>query len=187
MATRRHISEKEPLDLRAFLNEIKEDVKYKKFARVVATTQKRVDLEANRNEAIASHATRTSRQLHGKKQYSPKALLEASMNDLSVRARLVEIRVNVSIHIELLEEACDALRRYIFTQYREQMNEFQNEAQRKALIERVQGVALEIKTEGNSLLTTLDHIIKDIDQASHLLRNMVEMLKLIDSSKGKVI
>jgi hypothetical protein len=176
------------LDLRGLLVQIKVDPKYKKFARIVQRVSDRLDIEKDRTEALALHASRSSRALHGGKRYSPKALIDASLQDLHARSRLVEIRVKASNHIEVLDDGCDAIKHHLLTQYNQELRPFGTEAQRQALIKRVQRQALDLMVEGKSLLDMLDQIIKDIDQASYSLRATLDSLKLLDGAKaGRVV
>ncbi|WP_391857251.1 hypothetical protein, partial [Vibrio cidicii] len=105
----------EESDLELFLSDIKEDPNYKKFRLVVKGVREKLKIERDQAEAMGLMANRTSRSLHGRKQFSPKSLLEATSNDLSARARLVEIRVRATVNLDLLQEACDALRNHIYT------------------------------------------------------------------------
>ncbi|QBQ74685.1 hypothetical protein BcepSauron_305 [Burkholderia phage BcepSauron] len=175
-------------DLASFLDDLKEDAKFKKFRLILKNTREKMKIERDRAEALGLMANRTSRSLHGRKQFSPKSLLEATSNDLSARARLVEIRVRAKVNIDLLVEACDALRNHIYTEYADEIRQFGSSAeQRKALVERVQGTARTMIVEANAMIDMLDQIIKDIDSASHHLRHMVDVLKLLDGSKGKIV
>src|SRR5271168_1254333 len=140
MATRKT----EDVDVNGLLETIRNDAKYKKFKKIVQTTGERLKIEEDRNEALALHSARTSRTLSGKKAYSPKSLLDAEATDMATRSRLVQIRVQASIHLDLLDEACDAIKRHIFTEYYEELRGFSNEQQRRALIDRIQGVAMEL-------------------------------------------
>jgi hypothetical protein len=175
------------VDVDGLLSQIRKDPKYKKFKLIVQKAGERLKIEADRNEALALFSARTSRTLSGKKQYSAQALLDAEAIDMSTRSRLVQIRVQSSIHLDLLDEACDAIRRHILTQYYEDMRGFSNEQQRKSLIERVQTVAMDIMTEGKSLLDMLDHLIKDIDQSNFSMGRMVDLVEMLNNSKGKVL
>ncbi|MGF3930105.1 hypothetical protein ACQX74_14480 [Staphylococcus aureus] len=178
----------EESDLELFLSDIKEDPNYKKFRLVVKGVREKLKIGRDQAEAMGLMANRTSRSLHGRKQFSPKSLLEATSNDLSARARLVEIRVRATVNLDLLQEACDALRNHIYTEYAQELKQFGSSAeQRKALVERVQGTARTLMTEGKALVDVLDQIVKDIDSASHHLRHMIDVLKLLDGSKGKVV
>jgi len=177
----------EEFDLQDLLAEIRNDPSFTKFKRVVRITGTRLNLEKDREEALASHAARTSRTLHGSKRYSPKDLIDATLTDGRTRSRLVEIRVKASNHIELLEDACDAIKHHLFTEYHEQLKAFSTVDQRSALVKRVQRVALNMVAEGRTLLDLLDQIIKDIDQNGHSLRNSMELLKLLDGAKSGVV
>jgi hypothetical protein len=177
----------EEVDLEELLKTIQVDPKFKKFRLILKTTRERLKIERDRNEALGLMANRSSRALHGRKQYSPKAIMEATANDLQARARLVEIRVKAKIHIDLMEEACDAIKNHLLTEYNEDMRKYGTVEQRKALIERVQGSAKTFVVEGLALIEMLDQIVKDIDQASYHLRYLVDTLKLLDGTKGKIV
>jgi len=180
-------AQKEEFSVDELLRTIRADSRYKKFKRIVETTSERLKIENDRNEALALHLARTSGTLYGKKQYSARSLLEAEANDMAARSRWVHIRVQASIHLNLLDEACDAIKRHIFTQYYDELRGFSNEQQRKALVERVQGVAMDLITDGKSLLDMLDQLIKDADQSSFSMGRMVNVLEMLQNSKGKVL
>lgn len=168
--------------------DIREESEYRKFKKILAKTKERLNIDKDRTEALSMHAGRTSRRLYGTKQYSPKALIDASLNDLSVRSRLVEVRVQCSIHIDLLHDAIKAIKHYITTQYHTELAKFKTVGQRNALIDRVVNEALKAEGEGQALIKLLDDLINDIDKASFQLRNMIEGLKLLAESKsGQVL
>jgi hypothetical protein len=177
----------EEVDIDQLLREIRRDPKYKKFKSIVEKTGERLQVEKDRNESLALFSARTSPTLRYKKQYSAASLLDAEAIDMSTRSRLVHIRVQAKIHLDLLDEACDAIRRHIFTQYHEDLRGFSNEAQRKALVERVQTVAMDIMTDGKSLLDMLDQLIKDLDQTNFSMGHMVKLVEMLSNSKGKVL
>lgn len=118
----------------SFLERVKADLKYKKHRRILKVIQARLNIERDRNEALSLHASRTSRTLYGKSQYSPRAIYDATAKDLSYRARLVEIRQLNAVQISLLTEATQALRRYVLTTYKDEMRGYANEAARKAVL-----------------------------------------------------
>lgn len=166
---------------------IRAESEYKKFRKVVAIVQERLNVDKDRTEALSMHAGRTSRQLHGKKQYSPKALIDASLNDLSVRSRLVEIRVQCSIQIDLLHDAIKAIKHFITTQYHVELAKFKTVGERSAFLERVLATAIEIESGGQALIKLLDDLISDIDKSSYHLSHMVDGLKLLDGSKSGAV
>lgn len=177
----------EEIDLEELFAQVQKDPKFKKFRLILKTTREKLKIERDRNEALGLMANRSSRSLHGRKQFSPKAIMEATANDLSARARLVEIRVKAKIHMDLMEDACEAIKDHLLTEYNEDMRKYSTVEQRKALISRIQGTARSFVVEGNALIDLLDQIIKDIDQASYHLRYLTDMIKTLDGTKGKVV
>jgi len=168
------------------LQSLKSDAKYKKYRNILKTVRGRINVEADMDEILSLHAGRNSRRLFGKDQFSPKAIYEATAQDLSIRARLVEIRQRTSVQSSLLEGAIDQLHKYIRTSYRNSMRGLSNEASRKAGLDAVTNTGNELIVEARTLIDTADQIIRDVDQSGHSIRHMVEILKLLDSSKGKI-
>lgn len=166
------------------LGQIRKDANFKKFRLVFERTQERVDLQAGLQEALTLHAGRSSRKLYGKDQFSLKALVDASLKDLSFRSRMVEIRVQSSTQLSILREAVRSIRKYLSTEYADDLREFSTAEQRKNFVDRTIKSALAFLEEGDSLIDTLDHLIGDIDKASFHLRNMMECLKLLSEGKG---
>lgn len=184
MAARKQIEE---VDLRGLLKEVREDPKYKVFKRIVETAQQRLDIEKDRAEALALHSARTSRSLYTKKKYNPSSVIEASANDMQARSRLVEIRVRASHHVEVVEDAMDAIQDHVMTEYNGELRKYSNEGQRKAVIRRVQKVANNIITDGKNLLSMCDAFIIDIDKASYHLGHMTELIKQLSQSHGNKV
>jgi hypothetical protein len=169
------------------VHEIKEDPNYKKFLRIVENVRKRIDLDVALKEALGLHASRTSRNLHGEDRYSPTKLIDASLKDLSYRARLVEIRVKLDIAFSNLKEAIDAIRRHISTEYSDELRDFSTAEQRRSFVDRVIKNSNQFLVEGEALITTLDHLIKDLDQSGHSMRHIIECLKLVANNSGRNI
>lgn len=163
---------------------VKLDGEYKKFRLLLKNSRTELKIERDRKEALALLAGRTSRELYGKRQFSPKAMLEAASNDMAARSRLVEIRVRMKVHIDLLEDACKAIKNHMLTEYADQMRLFTNQESRTAFVERVQGTARTLLVQGQALIDMLDQIVIDIDKASYHMSNMTSMIVLLDGSKG---
>jgi hypothetical protein len=86
------------------VTEIKNSDNYLKYKKILKLCQSRLDLEVVKTEAMNLHASRTSRSLYGKSQYSIDALVGALMKDLAYRSRMVELRVIVSSESSILED-----------------------------------------------------------------------------------
>ena len=170
----------------ALVQEIRKDPNYAKFLKIVEGIRKRIDLEAITTEALGLHSARTSRSLHGNDRYSPTALIDASLKDLSFRARMVEMRVRLDIAVSNLSEAVAAIKRHISTEYNDELRDFSTAEQRRSFVDRVIKNSNQFLSEGEALIKTLDHLIKDLDQAGHSMRHIIECLKLMSQNSGKV-
>lgn len=170
--------------MQALIKSIRADANYLKFKKILERVQKAVNLEADTNEALSLHASRTSRSLTGNDRYNPMTLIDANLKDLSFRARLVELRVKNDIKLSMLREATDAMKRHVSTEYVEDLKEFSTADQRKAFTDRVVKSAKEFLAEGDSFLSTVDLLIKDIDQCNYSMKSSIECLKLLAESKG---
>ena len=170
-------------------SDIRESGDYKKFRKIVSQVEARLNIDKDFEEAQALHNGRTSRKLFGDRRYSPKSLLDASSNDMSARSRLVEIRVRASKQIDILKEACDAMKYSMLTNFSTEINKrFTTVGARKAFTETMIARALEIQGEGQAFIKALDSFIEDIDKSGYHLSNMTDLLKLLESSKaGKII
>jgi hypothetical protein len=169
--------------------EIRESKDFKKFKKIVANVQAKLNVEKDANEARSLHAGRTSRKLYGDKRYSPKAILDAAMNDMAARSRLVELRVQTTNQIDVLGDACKAMRNSISTNFGETVKKrFTTVGDRGAFYDTMISDALEIQAEGEALIKMLDNLIADIDKSSFALKHVVDCLSLLSGSKaGSVI
>lgn len=166
---------------------IRDDAEYKKFRKVIKLELERLNLEQDQKEVLSLHASRISRTIYDKRQYSPHVLMDASTMDLAFRSRIVEIRVKASLHISIMEAAISSIRQYIYTKYVQNNNIFSTENARQSYISTVLKSYISEADKAKSFIILCDTIVKDIDQAGFNLRNMLECLKLISETKGKII
>jgi hypothetical protein len=167
------------------IGEIRKSQTYASFKRVFESVQDRVKIEKNLEEVLALHATRTSRGLATRKErYNPHTLIDAGLNDMSARARMVELRVRVDLNLSSLREAMSAFSKHVMTEYSEELREYKTAEQRRAFVDRISKQARKLLAEGDALIQTIDALVKDIDQSGHSMRHAIECLKLLDGSKG---
>lgn len=171
----------------SLIQTIRDSKDYKTFKKMVLKVEEAINVDRDRNEALAMHAGRTSRKLYGRKAYSPKAIIEASLNDLSARARLVEIRVQTSSHIDLLHDAIKAMRHSINVEFAEDLSKIKTVGQRQAFVDRVVAKALNIESEGKALIALMDDLVTDIDKASYHLRVTTDALKILIDKPGQTL
>lgn len=167
----------------AIMSALKEDAQFKKFRNIVATLRTAINVEKDTAEALSLHSSRTSRNLY-KLPKGPRSLLEASLMDMSFRSRLTEIRIQLASNGAILEEAVKAIKRYINTEFNDELNAYSNVEQKRNMVERVIASALDLQASCESTIATIDDLIKDLDQAGFHLRNAVEIMKILDGSKG---
>lgn len=171
----------------SIITKIRDTKDYATFKKMVTNVSSKVNVDKDQEEALAMHAGRTSRRMHGKKQYSPKSLIDAALNDLACRSRLVELRVRASIEASLLHDAIKAVRHYITNEFDDELSVYKTVDQRKAVVDRAIKRALEVESEIVALVELLDTLIGDIDKASYQLKVMVEALKLIADKPGQIV
>jgi hypothetical protein len=170
------------------LAKIRLDSKYKKFKQILQAAQEKVTFQPDREEALALHAGLLVRTLYGKKQFSSKSILESLSQVQANRSRLVELRVRSSVHISYVKESSKALKRYVYTQYAEDLKvSYKTKDQREALLMRLTDVAEEFLAEGENHIELLDTFIKDLDQAGFTLRDMVKVLEMLVGKEGKLL
>ena len=162
---------------------IKADPAYATFRNIVRNTQKSLNIQNSLDDALSLHNSRVLRDLKGEQRYSPKLLIDANLTDLSFRSRLVDMRVRNDVKLSTLREALDAIRGHISTQYSTELKSFSTVDQRRAFVDRAVKNSAQLLADGEALLTTIDALIKDIDQSNFHFKTIIECLKLMDSSK----
>lgn len=167
---------------------LRRDPKYKQVRSILETAKSRIDIQRDKDEAFALHLGLEARSLYGRRVYSPKAVLSATAQLQANRSRLVELRARCSEHISYLEQACARYRRYAMSAYSEDFKEYRTKEQRDSVLGTVLMPALDFVAETETLISIFDTFIRDIDQAGHSIRHIVDVLKLLDSSRlGKTI
>lgn len=172
---------------RDLLDSIRNDDEYKKFKRIIKLELDRLNIEQDQKEVLSLHSSRLSRSIYDKRQYSAQVLIDASMMDLSFRSRIVEIRVKASLHVSIMQAAISSIKKYIYSKYVQNSAQFSTEASRQAYIDTVLKNYVKAVDAVESFLQLCDTIVKDIDQAGFNLRNMLECLKLLSETKGKIV
>lgn len=169
------------------LVKVKKDERYKTFKKIVEQVQGRVDFETARNEAVSLHSGLIVRTLYGKKQFSPKTIIESVAQVQANRSRLVELRSKSQIHLSYLDEAAEAFKRYLMTQYADDLAGFRTKDQRDALLDRIMAKAQEILAEGKGFNNLLDGYIKDLDQAGYTHKALVDLLQMLEAKGSQIV
>lgn len=164
---------------------IREDAEYIKLKKVAREEREKLKITENWDESMTLLSRRPSRDIHAKKQFSPKAVMEAMSFDMSARSRLTEMRTRAKLHADTLENACDAMGHHIRTAYGEELKRHCTTVDsRKSFVAKLNQPMLDLLCEIDSLIDMLDQVITDIDKTSFHLSKMAELIMFIDSSKG---
>jgi hypothetical protein len=162
---------------------IKNNAAYQKYLKVLEKVES-MDLASVVREAKSLHAGRTSRTLHTS-DIGPKMLTEALFKDLSYRARMVELRVNVSDKRDRLHTTVDVVRRYLMHRYGEKLG-LKSQVSRRQFFDTLFREGIETMARMQSISEMLDMFIKDIDQAGYALKNAVALLQLVYKPETKI-
>lgn len=169
------------------LSKVKKDERYKTYKKIVEQVQGRINFEKDREEARSLHSGLIVRTLYGKKQFSPKTIIESVAQVQSNRSRLVELRSNSQIHLSYLDEAAEAFKRYMMTQYADDLSGFRTKDQRDALLDRIMAKAQEILAEGKGYHMLLDGFIKDLDQAGYSHKALIDLLQMLEAKGSQIV
>lgn len=166
---------------------IREDKEYKKFKTIWTRIQKDLDIETAIEECKILHNARLSTKIKDNKgQFSPQQLFDANAIDLSSRSRMSFIAANLQLRLSKLDSALDAVQNYILNTYSKEIGVKTIDGQKK-FIRRVLKQYIQLYEQGKAALTFIEVLIKDIDQTGYSMRNMVDCVKLLSETKGKVI
>ena len=167
---------------------LRADKRYKKVVNILESAQRRINVDRDRSEAFALHAGLEVRSLQGKRLLSTSAIISATAQIQANRSRLVEIRARSTEHVSYLEEACKAFRKYALTKYADEFKSYRTKDERDSILYTVLKPSMDFVSEVSTLTDILDMFIKDLDQSGHTVRHIIDILKLLDSSKtGKTI
>ena len=167
------------MSLKEFKRELMEDGNCRRFATVYKTAQAALNVERLEGEIRYLHSNRSARNLTAAK-ISPTILSTANIEDLSARSRLTEIKLLAYRTEELLSIALDKVRKYVRTQYRDEIADLSGstKADRDATLDVIFEGPTAFLGELRSLSNQIDMIIKDIDQGSFNLRRLQDLLAI---------
>lgn len=165
----------------SFSKMLKKDKKYKTLLRILEEAQERINVEKDRAEAFSLHSGLEVRSLYGKNVFSTKRVLQADAQLQANRSRLVAMRTLATQHISYLQQGCVAYRRHCFATY--DFSDYRNKEERDSILDKPLRPALDFIAEVTILMDMIDMFIKDIDQSGHTIRRIIDVHKLLDSSK----
>ena len=168
------------------LDSIKQDPVYVKYKNVLRLVKNGSDLVKIREEADFLHKKKLSRKLH-EMRIAPAALQDAVANDLSNRARMVELKAFVLNQLELLSSTLSLTKKHLRVEYRDVFSAFgKTRDMQTLLLDKILSSGNEVLSQLESTNTLLDVYIKDIDQSGYAMSTIKETLILFLKAKEVV-
>lgn len=169
----------------AFRRTLKGDDTYKKYRRILTNIQEKVDISTLYEEVTSSHAGRIMRNLYGTTPGASK-ISDAVLQDVRCRSRLVEIVLKATRYHDMLDMSLDETRKYLSTVYSEELPSLRTKQERMSYFDVYLAKGISYQANLKSLAESANMIIKDIDQASHATRHLIECLTLqLDRNNDK--
>lgn len=156
---------------------------YQRFKRIYTALKKSIDIEALRSEALGLFGARLSRGLKSEVP-SARKIIDSSMQDMSFRSRLVEIRVGIAVSKGALDEAIDAIRRFTLAKY---TVVGRTKMERSAMLNAILTRPITHSSEMEKAIEMFDHLIKDFDQTNYHMKTVVKCLELMLDNKAKSV
>jgi hypothetical protein len=160
--------------------EIRENEYYVRYRKIHKRLSEDIDLNKIDKELTTLHSGRMSRSLFGSSP-GPDKIIEANLQDSSYRSRLVELRVELSKSITLMETTIDSLKIRMSTDYSDNLSGLKTKGERVSFIESflVSGITSIEKMTGCA--ERIELVIKDIDQTAYTYKNAIQVLELVYS------
>jgi hypothetical protein len=153
-------------------------------ANIYRSVRTNVNITSLEEEINTLHLTRLTRKLSSGAVTIIK-LNKAITTDMQVRSRLIEVRCSIRNNLISLVTAIEVGSNHVQSTYAANLRSTCSTAQeRKQAIDTIFERYIKLRVRIECLLDNLDSIIKDIDQSSYHLRNLVDIAKLTLGSNG---
>ena len=167
------------------MNAVLTDENYKKFKTTWARIEATLADEAAVEECKTLHNARLSTKIRDNKgQFSVQLLYDANAIDLATRSRMVFLAANLKLRLSKLETAFDAINTYIINKY---TNDLRTIDAKNKYAKRILNSYIKRINTAHAALEFIEALIKDIDQSGFSMRNIVDCVKLLSETKGKII
>lgn len=157
---------------------LRADDAYKKYKRILASLEEKVDFDTVNKEIDNIHAGRTMRNLYGTTPGAEK-ISNAVLLDVRSRSRLVEIALKATRRHDTLDVVLDETRRYLIATYSEEAPRLSTKQERQTYFDQYLTRGLKLLASLKSITESANYIIKDIDQCSHSTRHLIDCLELL--------
>jgi DNA polymerase III delta prime subunit len=164
---------------RAIVQALRADNTYERIKNIYTTAALGFNSEAVHSEIESLQASRVSRGLISR-SITAKVLNKAIVTDMANRSRLVEIRSKCNRSLQLVHMALESARIHIRATYGDLLRSAygSTKADMDAGINKMLINYVQLRSDLEHSIENIDIVVKDIDQASYGLRNLVDIMKL---------
>lgn len=166
--------------------QLRNDPEFLALGEIVSVAQRNFHPDKVLKEAETLHAQRSSRSLL-KVKMAPTPLYDASMKDLSNRARLTELKAGLVRLSRSLARAIESCRTYVSTQYGDYLAEYRTQAEKKKVLDRIFSDSQDVLDGLHRTIEVLDLYVVDLDKAGYGLRLAVDLLKLTVERRDQIV
>lgn len=164
--------------------DLKREPKLVRVVNVYESVKSNIRFEDIASELETLHSSRRSPRL-GLKAITLSTLQTAITADLQVRSRLVELRSMLSKNHAMISVAIESGANHVRSAYANELKQmYGTAAERNSAIENTFERFVKLKHSIETLIDDIDIKIKDIDQASHHLRNLVDIARMTLGRNG---
>lgn len=165
------------MSLQSLKRKLKDDEVWVKYLNILRMA-KTLNFSNIETEVTNLHKGRLSRSLMVERP-NPDKIMKAVLQDASHRSRLTEIINSATYQSRMLNFTLDALQSHISSEYKVELSYCSTKAEREAVINSLLATGYDKSDEFDTMVKLCDNIIKDIDQMSWSIKNIINVLTLI--------
>lgn len=138
------------------------------------------DYEALNREISTLHSTRMGRNLHLEPSIPESdKIVRAMLENSSFRSRLMELAAPARRYRKTMKRKIEMITKYIFVEHETQFGGIRHKTDKELVVEVLLEPALSLQSEVDSVIESVDEVVKDIDQAGFATRDTVELVGTI--------
>jgi hypothetical protein len=171
--------------MKTFRELVATDERMKKFKNMLKKGAYSIDVDALKEEVKTIHATRDVRRLKTKEvieQFQSK-VISARLQNQTYRSRLTEITVTCFEATNTLKDHMDALRKHMRYEYRQQLSQYRTKDERKEVIDNELEKGIRLLSRINNLVKIVEIILKDVDEASWMVKDITAVMTAISENR----
>lgn len=172
--------------MQRIVNGLADDPVSQKYNTVMDMAVK-INFDAYVKELTVLHDSRKVKDLYLESVLHPQDLQKAILIDSAYRSRCVAIINDISYQQRLINIALETLTNHILSKYNTVLVEnFSTVALRTTAVKTLLKTGYEKQEELNTIISMAQEIVKDIDQTSWQVRNLVNLIEIITSRENLV-